>query len=94
MFKKQRGIRLSYYKQGLVYFLCANFHSLPKSYRDLICKLCVDVGGADSDALFALLTKPEFSVSGISIQFYVSEKKLYNLREKFYLEFWERYQNF
>ena len=83
MFKKKRGIRLSYYKQGLVYFL-------PKSYRDLICKLCVDVGGADSDALFALLTKPEFSVSGISIKFYVSEKKLYNLREKFYLEFWER----
>ena len=90
MFKRKRGIKLSYYKQGFVYFWCANYSALPMSSRRAIQKLCDEVAGADSTALLAFLTKPEKTAVAVSMQYFISEKKLYSLRARFYEEFWKR----
>ena len=90
MFKYKRGIRLSYLKQGFVYFYCANFGSLPKSTKHEIQKLCDEVAGKDSAALLCLLTKPERTAVAVSMNYFVPEKRLYSLRARFYEEFWRR----
>lgn len=90
MFKKKRGIHLSYQRQGLVYFWCANYSALPLNSKRAIRNLCDEVAGVDSAALMAFLTKPEKNAVAVSMQYFISEKKLYSLRETFYEEFWKR----
>lgn len=90
MFKRKRGIQLSYIRQGLVYFWCANYGSLSSSSRHAIRSLCDEVAGRDSDALLTFLTKTEKTAVAVSMQYFVSEKKLYRYREAFYEEFWKR----
>lgn len=86
MFRKKRGINLSYPMQGFICFSCLTYDAQPKSVKDKINKLCDDIGGAYRDALFEFLTT-EKSVTEISLKFYVSETQLYNLRKKFYEAF-------
>ena len=88
-FKKRRSINLSYNKQGLIYFTCINYGDQPEHIRRKIYELCEEVGGEYSKALFTLLTRSK-SVLQISLEFYVSETKLYMLRKQFY-EAWSRY---
>lgn len=90
MFKKKRGINLSYYKQGFIYFTCVCFHSLEKKERNEILRLCEEVGGVHTDALFCLLTRPEFTVTGVSMRYHVSEKKLIAYRKAFYELYWRQ----
>ncbi len=90
LFKRKRSIRLSYYRQGLIYFLCANYCSLPKLYRDAIDRICNETGGDYRDALFAVLTEKERNTSSVSMQYFVSNKRLFNLRARFYEEFWKQ----
>lgn len=90
LFKRKRSIRLSYYRQGLIYFLCANYSSLPKLYRDAIDRICSETGGDYRDALFAVLTEKERNTSSVSMQYFVSNKRLFNLRARFYEEFWKQ----
>lgn len=91
MFKMKRGIGLSYKKQGLIYFMCANFHSLGRKEKTRILAVVTEVGKGEADALFCLLTKPEMNVLGVSMKYCVSEKRLYALRKRFYEEYWKRY---
>ena len=90
MFKRKRGIHLSYYKQGFVYFYCANYKSLPHQAKAKIESLCDEIAGRDSAALLSLLTNPEKSVLNISMNHFISEKQLYRLRALFYEAFWKR----
>lgn len=90
LFKRKRSIRLSYYRQGLIYFLCANYSSLPQTCRDAIDRICNEVGGDYRDALFAVLTEKERNTSSVSMQYFVSNKRLFNLRARFYEEFWKQ----
>lgn len=84
MFKKKRGINLPYNKQGLVYFICMNAREMSPEVRRKILNLCLEVGGEDYKALYEMLTNDCKSVLGISLEYFIPEKRLYRMRKEFY----------
>lgn len=84
MFKKRRGIHIPYNKQGLIYFTCMDIKNQPVHIQDKILNLCMEVGGEDYKALYEVLTNDAKSVLGISLEYFINEKKLYKMRKNFY----------
>lgn len=84
MFKKRRGIHIPYNKQGLIYFTCMNVREMPEDIQQKILNLCVEVGKEDYKALYEVLTNDNKSVLSISLEYFLSEKRLYRLRKEFY----------
>lgn len=84
MFKKRRGINVSYNKQGLIYFICMNIEDMPEDVQKKIRDLCTLVGREHSDALYALLTDDSKNIHGVAMDFYISETQLYQMRKNFY----------
>lgn len=84
MFKKRRGIHIPYNKQGLIYFTCMNVREMPEEVQQKILNLCVEVGKEDYKALYEVLTNDNKSVLSISLEYFLSEKRLYRLRKEFY----------
>lgn len=84
MFKKRRGIHLSYNRQGLIHFICVNVKDMPEKTQKKILNLCIEVGKEDYKALYEMLTDDRESVYSISRRYYISEKKLYKMRKIFY----------
>ena len=87
MFKKRRGIKLSYNKQGLIYFTCMNYNDMPKHIQDKILRLCEEVGKEHSETLFAVVTDSNKSIRSLALENHISETQLYYYRRKFY-EVW------
>lgn len=87
MFKKRRGIKLSYNKQGLIYFICMNIKDLPTEVQDKVLNLCLVIAGEDYQALYEVLTCDFRTVEAIARKHYISEKKLYGYRKEFYEKF-------
>lgn len=88
-FKKMRGCKLSYDKQGYIYFLCKNYAAQPEEVKKKIRTLCDEVAGEYSAALFSVLTTGK-SVRKVAIEHYISEPQLYRLRLQFYQSWNER----
>ena len=84
MFKKRRGIHIPYNRQGLIYFTCMNIRDMPEDIKKKILNLCVEVAQEDYRALYEVMTKDSKSVDAIAREYYISEKKLYGYRKKFY----------
>ncbi len=84
MFKKRKGINVPYEKQGLIHFICVNVSDMPEYVQQKILNLCIEVGGEDYNALYELLTNNNKSVLGVSLEYYLNEKKLYQMRKEFY----------
>lgn len=83
MFRKKRGIRLNYNKQGLIHFTCLDWKSQPKEIQDKIFDLCQDIGREDAQALEEIVTT-EKSIVEISLKYHLNEKYLYKMRKLFY----------
>ena len=92
MFKKRRGIKLSYNKQGLIYFTCVNYDDMPQHTQDKILKLCEDIGKEHAEVLYKVVTDSNKSIRSLSMEYHISETQLYYYRKKFYEE-WERTSN-
>ena len=90
LFKRKKGIKLTYNQQGFVYFLCMNYDVLPASTKSLIKKLCDEVGGFNSLALFVFLTDPYMSSEAISQRYFVSVTRLGIMRAEFYERFYKK----
>lgn len=89
MFKKRRGIRIPYNKQGLIYFTCVNIAEMPEEIQQKIVKLCHEVGGEDyAEVLYKVVTDSNRSIRSLSMEYHISETQLYHYRKKFY-EKWE-----
>lgn len=86
IFKKMRGCTLSYDKQGYIYFLCRNYSCLPQRTKEKIKRLCDEVAGEYSPALFRVLTSSA-GIRRIAEENYISERLLYDLRREFYERF-------
>ena len=84
MFKKRRGIHIPYNKQGLIYFICVNVKDMPEEVQQKILNLCIEVGKEDYKALYEVVTNDKKSILSISLEYFLSEKKLYRLRKEFY----------
>lgn len=84
MFKKRKGVHIPYNKQGLIYFTCVNVKDMPEEVQNKILNLCIEVAGEDYKALYEVMTNDKKSVLSISLEYFLSEKKLYRLRKEFY----------
>ncbi len=84
VFRKRRGIHIPYNKQGLIYFTCVNVKDMPEAVQQKILNLCIEVGKEDYKALYEVVTNDKKSILSISLEYYLSEKKLYRLRKEFY----------
>lgn len=84
MFKKRRGIKLSYIKQGLICFTCLDYKDQPQEIKDKIVNLCNEVGGEYRQALFEVMTNEHVTITSVSNKYYMGETNLYELRRKFY----------
>lgn len=87
MFKKRRGIHLTYNKQGLIYFTCMNYEDMPKHIQNKILNLCKEVGKEHAEVLFKVITDSTKSIRSLSMDYHISETQLYHYRKKFY-EVW------
>lgn len=89
MFKKKKSIRLSYKKQGLIYFTCLTYSLQPPNIQKRILNLCTEAAGEDFAALFDVLTDNCKTLERIAADFYLSPRKLSDYRVKFY-ELWDK----
>ncbi len=89
MFKKKRGIRLPYNKQGLIYFTCMDFKNQPAKVQRKIKDMCEKIGGDNSTALFEVLTNDKKSLERIADENFLTVKSLCEMRKKLY-ETWEK----
>lgn len=87
MFRKYKGINISYNKQGLIYFICKNINDMPYDVQQKILNLCIDIGKEDYKALYSLLTSENKSSVSVSLEYHINEKKINRLRKKFYEKF-------
>jgi len=83
VFKKMRGIRLPYTKQGLIYFTCRDYADQPQRVQQKINNLCAEVAGEHYQALRDVVIS-EKSIQQISLERYVCMTVLYDLRKNFY----------
>lgn len=84
MFKKRKGIKLPYNKQGLIYFTCMNYDDMPEYIRQKIRNLCYDVGKQHCEVLFRVLTDSNETIRSLAFKYHISETQLYYYRKKFY----------
>ena len=89
MFKKRRGIKLSYNKQGLIYFACMNYDDMPEHIQQKILNLCKDVGREYAEVLFQVVTNSNETIRSLALKYNISETQLYYYRRRFYEE-WEK----
>ena len=84
MFKKRRGIKLPYNRQGLIYFTCMNYNDMPQHIQDKIVNLCNEVGKDYADVLYKVVTDSNKSIRSLAMEYHISETQLYYYRRKFY----------
>ncbi len=87
MFKRKKGIHLSYCEQGWIYFTCMNYKRLPKETKEKIDSLCFAVAGSDNAALFEAVTNENKTLDRIASDHYISRKRLEMYRKEFYEKF-------
>jgi glutathione peroxidase-family protein len=91
MFKKMRGVRIPYTKQGIIYFTCRDYADQSTRVQQKIDNLCMEVAGEHYAALRDILITGK-SIRQISFEQYIEERTLYRLRKKFY-EKWKNTKN-
>ena len=84
MFKKRKGIKLPYNKQGLIYFSCVNHNDMPNDVKQKIVNLCNEVGKEHAEVLFEVVTNSNKSIRALAMDYHISESQLYYYRRKFY----------
>lgn len=88
MFKKMKGVNVTYVQQGLIYFCCRNYTNEPAEMQRRIVRLCMETAGIDWAALKDTVTTGK-SIRLIAMEHSISESVLYRLRKRFY-ESWSR----
>lgn len=84
MFKKRRGIKIPYNRQGLIHFTCVNYRDLPDEVLDKIVALSAEVGGEHGEVLFEVMTNDTKSIRALAMEYHISESQLYLYRKRFY----------
>lgn len=84
MFKKRKGIKVSYNRQGLICFTCLDYKNQPIQTKSKILNLRSEVGKEHYIALFEMLTT-DTNVEQICNKHHIgSSTTLYRLRKDFY----------
>ena len=86
MFRYKAGVKVSYARQGYIYFISLRFAELKDRQKEKIWKLCRRCGGENSEALFAAVTT-ETSDDLLCCKYFISKSTLYRMKRKYYEEF-------
>lgn len=84
MFKKRRGIKIPYNRQGLIHFTCVNYRDLPDEVVRKITRMCDDIGKEHALVLFEVVTNDTKSIRALAMEYHISESQLYLYRKRFY----------
>lgn len=84
MFKKRRGINLSYDEQGLIHFVCVNIEKMPEYVQQKIVNLCEEIGQENAEVLYEVMTDSKRSIRILAREYNISESSLYRYRKEFY----------
>ena len=82
-FRKLQGVSLTEEQQGLIRYTCLNYDGQSKKIQKKIQRLCDEVGGAYSAALWDVMCTKK-SITYIAQKHFISESELYRKRKKFY----------
>lgn len=82
-FRKMKGVKVPYNRQGLIYFTCRDYKRQPGWMQEKIQRLCESAGGEYAPALFELVTR-DASVTKIALKYHCDESAIYRVRRKFY----------
>lgn len=85
-FKKIRGLKMPYERQGMIFFTLANYKEQPPEMRERIDEMIAEVCGGDAayeNALRAWLIKGE-DFESVHLRYYVNAATLGRLRRRIY----------
>ena len=85
-FRYKRGIRVSYKRQGMIFFTLQNVRALPPAKQEKLRQLCREAGGEYDEALWEYLTSEKGYV-GVSIDHNLSQATLFRCVKRFYEAF-------
>ncbi len=86
VFRRRKGIKLSYDRQGYIYFTSRSYRRLGAERQAAITALCAEVGGEHSSALFEFVTTDR-SPTEICSKYYLSRATLYRAVKRYYEHF-------
>ena len=89
MFRFKSGIKVSYEKQGYIYFTSLRFRELSPGRQQKILNLCAQCGGEHHRALFEFVTT-DASATAICGKHYLSKSTLYRIVRQYYEKFPEQ----
>lgn len=87
MFREWKGAKVSYNRQGYIFFVSRMYKELPKKKKAAIDELCLKIGGVEyADALKEFMTTDKSAVS-VCLKHYLSKETLYRYVRRYYTEF-------
>ncbi len=86
MFRQKKSLKLSYERQGYIYFTSKNYKALPKEKRQRIEELCLKAGGEYHKALLEYVTT-DASVTKICLSHHIDDNTLYRVVNRYYMNF-------
>ena len=82
-FVYRKNYRMTYKKQGYIFFCCQNYSALSSRLKKKIDRLCAEVGKENSKALFEALTADR-SVELTAARHFVNKHSLYKMLHEFF----------
>lgn len=89
MFRFKSSVRVSYNRQGYIYFTSLLYKELSGDDQHRILNLCLEAGGEHYQALFEFVTT-NATATAICIKHYISRPTLYKTVRKYYESFPEK----
>lgn len=89
VFRFKRGVKVSYNRQGYIYFTSRLYHELSPEDQQTILNLCLTHGGEYYQALFEFVTT-DATATEIVMRHYLSKRTLYRIVAKYYEGFPEK----
>lgn len=86
MFRFKESVKVSYIRQGYIYFTSLRYDELDERQQKKIHKLCRECGGAYSKALFTAVTT-ETSDDLICDAHFISKSTLSRMKREYYERF-------
>ena len=86
MFRFKESVKVSYVRQGYIYFTSRRYEELDESRQRRIRRLCRECGGTYSKALFAAMTT-DTPTDIICENYYISKSTLSRMVREYYERF-------
>lgn len=87
MFREWKGAKVSYNRQGYIFFISRNYKELSREKRAAIDALCRKIGGEDYAAALKEFMTSDRSAVSVCMRYCLSKGTLYRYVRRYYEEF-------